>query len=144
MLVGDIEFVKSVHYTVAPSLVSCTLLAKNLVAYCTVNAKKPLCKDVSKLGPPPVPVASAAIPQIQKDPAEQPVAVAQTQREATQPAPAAQPVQNVVRQPETVNVTANPVVEVSVAEAARQARIAKAVREAKEKAERDNPASPPQ
>lgn len=126
---------------------SCSLLAKNVVAYCTVNAKKSLCKDVSKLGPSPVPVASQTMPQIQKaQPAEQPVAVAQTQREAaTQPAfDPAQPVQNVVRQPETVNVTANPVAEVSVAEAARQARIAKAVREAKEKAERDNPASPPQ
>jgi hypothetical protein len=126
---------------------SCVVLAKNVVAYCTVNAKKPLCKDVSKLGPPPAPVASATIPHIQKaQPAEQPVAVAQTQREAaTQPAPdPTQPVQNVVRQPETVNVTANPVAEVSVAEAARQARIAKAVREAKEKAEQDNPPPPQQ
>jgi hypothetical protein len=42
-------------------------------------------------------------------------------------------------QPETANVATTPTPEVSVAEAARQSRIAKAVREAKEKAERDNP-----
>jgi len=45
-------------------------------------------------------------------------------------------------QPQTPNVAATPTSEVSVAEAARQARIAKAVQEAKDKAERDNP--PPQ
>jgi hypothetical protein len=42
---------------------------------------------------------------------------------------------------QTVNGTAA-TPEVSVAEAARQARIGKAVREAKEKAQRDNPPPP--
>jgi hypothetical protein len=43
--------------------------------------------------------------------------------------------------PEVKRVDALPT---SVAEAARQARIAKAIREAKEKAERDNPPPPQQ
>jgi hypothetical protein len=57
-------------------------------------------------------------------------------------APVAQIVIVPVAQPQTVNGTAAP--EVSVAEAARQARITKVVREAKEKAERDNPPPPQQ
>jgi hypothetical protein len=61
-------------------------------------------------------------------------AVAQVQ----EPAPVLLPSQP-KPQPQTANVAATPTPEVSVAEAARQARVAKAVREAKEKAERDNP-----
>ena len=34
---------------------SCETLGRNVVAYCTVNAKTPICKDVAKLGPAPVP-----------------------------------------------------------------------------------------
>jgi len=47
-----------------------------------------------------------------------------------------------IQQPPTVNMAAAPGPEITVAEGTRQARIAKAVREAKEKAESDNPAPP--
>jgi len=62
-----------------------------------------------------------------------PVVQPAVQQPAAQPAPEAQP------QPQRIDELPT-----SVAEAARQARIAKAVREAKEKAERDNPAPPQQ
>lgn len=101
----------------------CSTLAQNVIAYCTVNSKTPLCKDVAKLGPTPVPVVVAAMPQQKAQPTEQPVHSV------------------VVLQPQTADVAATSTSEVSVAEAARQARIAKAVREAREKAERDNPPS---
>jgi hypothetical protein len=74
---------------------------------------------------------------------------------AAQPAPVLRPVTAGPPQPETqaqpqpqqapfVAQPATTTPEISVAEAARQARIAKAIREAKEKAERDNPPPPQQ
>ncbi len=190
--------------------IPCATLERNVVAYCTVNAKTPICKDVAKL-PPASPqmmaspdeqrvavnivycqqnpngtvttgngekkgcsdelaymtafctvhewkgkpcealsnkkgdaIASTAAPQAQ--PQQAPIPNQSAQNAASQPQQAAvatQPVQNAnVPQTPTADVAATPAPEVSVAEAARQARIAKAVREAKEKAERDNP--PPQ
>ncbi len=161
----------------------CATLEKNVVAYCTVNAKTPICKDVAKLGPAPVsaqaavaaPVASPA-PQVQPPPdqekldaiycrmhtadeinmtSERTQAVckavaaesASSPAALTQPQPqqapvTTQPVQNTVVPQQQANEAVASAAEVSVAEAARRARIAKAIREAKEKAERDNP--PPQ
>jgi hypothetical protein len=208
---------------------SCAVLEKNVVAYCSVNAKKPICKDVAKLPPASAQlvnpeeervtinvvycqqnpngvvttgkgekqgcsdeiahvtalctvrewkgkpcealsankttaIASTAPPQVQ--PAQNVVA-SESQPQVQQVPLNTQPAQNVVpsqaqtlvqTQPEQSTVTAQPLPsataqpsadvaatpapEASVAEAARQARIAKAVREAKEKAERDNPPPP--
>jgi hypothetical protein len=190
--------------------IPCATLERNVVAYCTVNAKTPICKDVAKLPPASAQmmvspdeervtvnvvycqqntngtvttgngekrgctdelahvtatctvrewkgkfcealssnkataIVSTAAPQVQ--PQQAPIPNQSAQNAASQPQQAAvatQPVQNAnVPQAPTADVAATPAPEVSVAEAARQARIAKAVREAKEKAERDNP--PPQ
>jgi hypothetical protein len=190
--------------------IPCATLERNVVAYCTVNAKTPICKDVAKLPPASAQmmvspdeervtvnvvycqqnpngtvttgngekrgctdelahvtatctvrewkgkfcealssnkataIVSTATPQVQ--PQQAPIPNQSAQNAASQPQQAAvatQPVQNAnVPQAPTADVAATPAPEVSVAEAARQARIAKAVREAKEKAERDNP--PPQ
>jgi hypothetical protein len=192
----------------------CATLERNVVAYCTVNAKKPICKDVAKLPPASAQmmvspdeervtvnvvycqqnpngtvttgngekqgctdelsrvtamctvrewkgkpcealssnkataIVSTAAPQVQPQSQQAPITNQSAQNAASQAQPqraavATQPVQNVnVPQAPTADVAATPAPEVSVAEAARQARIAKAVREAKEKAERDNP--PPQ
>jgi hypothetical protein len=72
---------------------------------------------------------------------------AQTQIKSQQAPVTSQPIQNAVvpqPQPQSQPVSTTPTPDVSIAEAARQARIAKAVREAKEKAERDNPPPPQQ
>ena len=167
----------------------CATFEKNVIAYCTVNAKTPICKDVAKLGPAPVsaqaavaaPIAAAA-PQVQPQPpadqekldtiycrmhtadeismtSERTQAVCKaiaaqpgTQPvTAAQPAPVSRPVTAPPPQPETqpqqapsVAQPATTAPEISVAEAARQAKIAKAIKEAREKAERDNPPPPQQ
>lgn len=53
----------------------CGTLDKNVVAYCTVNSKTALCKDVAKLGPAPGPAQAAAaasatgvLPEVQPQP----------------------------------------------------------------------------
>jgi hypothetical protein len=188
----------------------CATLEKNAVAYCSVNGKKPICKDIAKLpsvtaqtvnpeeeritinvvycqqnpngvvttgngekqgcadeiahvtaictvrewkgkpcealsGKKADAIASPAAPQVQ--PQQAPVTTQPVQNEVvSQTQPQVKVQKGTVPQPQQqpVNVTATPAPEVNVAEAARQARIAKAVREAKEKAERDNPAPPQQ
>ena len=127
-------------------IATCQFLERYTQSYCVVHGKEKLCKDIAKLGP--APAVAAAAPPVQKtQPAEQPTPQQQpvTTAQPQQAPVTAPPVQKVtVPQSQTANVTATPTPDVSVAEAARQARIAKAVREAKEKAERDNPPPPQQ
>jgi len=133
----------------------CPTLEKNLTAYCTVNSKNHLCKDVAKLpGPASAPVV-ADVRQVQPQPqSAQSPAVAQPVQNvvARQPQPMPQqeaittPAQTVVSQPQVqsqplvVNASATPEPEVSVAEAARQNKAAKQA-QAKENPQ---PEPPPQ
>jgi hypothetical protein len=95
--------------------IACERVLAYTVSYCTVHAKEKLCKEVAKL--PPAAVV-AQTPKAVPVTAPAPVVAANVP-------PAAQPVAP----------------EVSVAEAARQARAAKAVQEA---AAQDNPPAPQQ
>jgi hypothetical protein len=144
----------------------CATLEKNVVAYCTVNPKTAICKDVRKLPPP----SAVPVPQVQTQVPVQAQSVQQPQPVATQPTPAAvpaaqaltpnsQPIQPPVTQPQSqsqvlpkaqnqmqtqmVNVSTTPVTEeISVAEAARRNKAAK---EAAQKAAQNQQAqTPPQ
>ena len=128
----------------------CETFGKNVVAYCTVNAKTPICKDVAKLGPAPVPTQAPAPPTVQaqsqvqtqqtpvQTPSVQTVAgpqpPPQVQAQPQQAAVVTQPVQNAIA-PQTQqmqNVDAAPAQEISVAEAARRNKAAKEAAKAKE------------
>jgi hypothetical protein len=109
----------------------CETLAKNVVAYCTVNPKTALCKDVAKL-PPAATDAHKTQPQRPPPPPEQP------QQQSQQASATVQPLQNLNAsksqpQPQMENVTATPPSEeISVAEAARRNKAAKEAAKAKE------------
>jgi hypothetical protein len=122
----------------------CPIVEKNLVAYCTVNSKTALCKDVAKL-PAPASAPVVAVHEVQPQPVpQQAPAMAQPVQNvvASQPQPqqtsATTPTaQNVVSQPQPqtqmVSVTVTPALpEVSVAEAARRNKAAKEAQQAKE------------
>jgi hypothetical protein len=128
----------------------CETFGKNVVAYCTVNAKTPICKDVAKLGPAPVATQAAAPPPVQvqsqfqtketpvQTPPVQTVAVSQpplqVQAEPQQAVVASQPVRNAIvpQTQQMQNVDAIPAQEISVAEAARRNKAAKEAAKAKE------------
>ena len=135
-------------------VVGCDAVTNYTVAYCTTKPKDPLCKDLRKMdahdgnphqtqapAPVPAPVATAvpqapvaAAPDIQPVPKQTPVA-------SPLPAPATpQPAQDVTA-PSQTEPTSEPSPEISVAEAARRNREAKAKAAAEEKA-KENP--PPQ
>jgi hypothetical protein len=109
----------------------CETLAKNVVAYCTVNPKTALCKDVAKL-PPAATDAHKTQLQPVPPPPEQP------QQQSQQASATVQPLQNLNAskpqpQPQMENVTATPPSEeISVAEAARRNKAAKEAAKAKE------------
>ncbi len=109
----------------------CETLARNVVAYCMVNPKTALCKDVAKL-PPAATDAHKTQLQPPQPPAEQP------QPQSQQASVTTQPLQNLnaskpQSQPQMENVTATPPSEeISVAEAARRNKAAKEAAKAKE------------
>ena len=107
--------------------IPCETLARNVVAYCTVNPKTAICKDVAKL-PPAATDVHKTQPQPPPAPPEQPQQAAAT----------VQPLQNLnvskpQPQPQMENVAATPPSEeISVAEAARRNKAAKEAAKAKE------------
>ena len=110
----------------------CETLSKNVVAYCTVNPKTGLCKDVAKL-PPVATDAHKTQAQSPLPPPEQSHQQPQQQASTT-----VQPLQNVSvsqprPQPQMEDATATPPPEeISVAEAARRNKAAKEAAKAKE------------
>jgi hypothetical protein len=119
----------------------CDSLAKNVVAYCTVNRKTALCKDVAKLPPPVSAPVAAAEPKVQPQAKQASATTPPVQNLAvSQPQPQAQPQPQVQPQTQMVDVSATPdPEEISVAEAARRNKAAKAAEKAKE-----NPQPQPQ
>jgi hypothetical protein len=131
----------------------CPTLEKNLAAYCTVNSKNHLCKDIAKLAPPAsVPIVAEVRPAQAQQPVAQQTPVVAQPVQAVVPQPAPQPIpvasasvasQPQVQQMVTVSTTVPPA-EISVAEAARRNRAAKQAQQASENPQAQLPGAQPQ